>query len=173
MAIGFCLGCCASSACCGGRKACKVICFGPRSCGIKPKVLPRLGYVMIQLIALSIGFLLMHKLRPAYTLEESTDDNRCLNDEAYSTLTGEELESQEIACYRTISILRMTFAMLAFHAIIILLTFLRNDFAAIIHDGAWLFKVMVMAGLYVGSFWLPFSVIKTWFQVSKYASIVY
>jgi hypothetical protein len=119
----------------------------------------------MQLICLSIGFLVMQKLEPAYMMEESTDENRCLNDETYSntTLTFEELESQELACYRTISILRMTFAMLVFHAVIILLTCLRNEFAAAIHDGAWLFKVMVIAGLYVGFFRLPFSVIKTWF----------
>ena len=67
----------------------------------------------------------------------------------------------------------MTLALVTFHALIIILTGLKNEFAAIIHDGGWFFKVMIIAGTYFAYFWLPFSVIKVWASISKYASIVY
>ena len=67
----------------------------------------------------------------------------------------------------------MTLALVTLHALIIILTGLKNEFAAIIHDGGWFFKVMIIAGTYFAYFWLPFSVIKVWASISKYASIVY
>ena len=149
MALGFWLGCCATSTCCSGKKACRCICFGPRSCGVKPRSLSRLAYVFLHLLSLSIAFVLMKTLSPKFLENENSDNDRCLDDEAYEKLSDDEIEAQEVVCYRIMLVHRMTFALFIFHAFIILLTCLRNDFAALIHDGAWVFKLMLISGIFV------------------------
>jgi len=69
--------------------------------------------------------------------------------------------------------LRMTFALVVFHAILLLLIMGRNECASIVHDGGWFFKIIVVAALYIGFFWLPISFIKVWAEISRYVGILF
>ena len=51
---------------------------------------------------------------------------------------------------------------------------MRNDTAAIIHDGWWTLKFFIVAALFVGSFWIPNSpTITGYMEFSRYVSVIY
>jgi hypothetical protein len=90
MVVGFGLGCCATAACCAGKNACKGLCCCFEACGVKPKSMPKLGYVILQLFCVLIAFVMMFTLKP---LAENIDKDLCVGDEDYSLLTDEEIEA--------------------------------------------------------------------------------
>ena len=170
MVVGFGLGCCATAACCAGRTACSGLCCCFTACGVKPKSLPKLGYVMMQLFCVLIAFVMMFTLKP---LADNIDKDLCVGDEDYSKMTDLEIEASESACFGVSAVLRMTFALVIFHALILILILGRNECASIIHDGGWAFKVIIVLALYIGFFWLPLSFIKVWAEVSRYIGIIF
>lgn len=76
MAVGFCIGCCATGVCCAGKNACRGLCWCFTSCGVKPKSLPKLGYVMMQLACVLVAFMMMFTLKP---LADSMDRDLCVD----------------------------------------------------------------------------------------------
>jgi hypothetical protein len=47
----------------------------------------------------------------------------------------------------------------------------RVTCSAMIHDGGWCFKFLIVAGLFVGFFWIPIKVFEIWAVVSRWVSI--
>lgn len=51
---------------------------------------------------------------------------------------------------------------------------MRNDTAAILHDGWWTLKFFIVAALFIGSFWIPNSpTITGYMEFSRYVSVIY
>ena len=81
MVVGFGLGCCATAACCAGKTACKGLCCCFSACGVKPKSLPKVGYVIFQLICVLVAFFMMFTLKP---LADKFDRDLCVGEEDLS-----------------------------------------------------------------------------------------
>lgn len=67
----------------------------------------------------------------------------------------------------------MTFTLLIFHLIILLLILPRNDCAAVIHDGGWTLKYLLVLAVFTGMFWVPMGFFQVWAEISRYASILF
>jgi hypothetical protein len=51
---------------------------------------------------------------------------------------------------------------------------MRNDTAAIIHDGWWTLKFFIVAALFIGSFWIPNApTITGYMEFARYVSVIY
>lgn len=51
----------------------------------------------------------------------------------------------------------MSFILVLFHLMVFLVCLARNEMAAAFHDGCWGFKFLMIAGGYIGSFWIDSS----------------
>ena len=49
---------------------------------------------------------------------------------------------------------RMSFILCCFHMLMFLICLARNDMASALHDGCWAIKCLMVAGGYIGSFWI-------------------
>jgi len=68
----------------------------------------------------------------------------------------------------------MSFILLLFHALIFLITLARNEMAAQVHDGCWGAKALLVAGGYIGSWWIPTSFFDSFYlPAAKYLSAVF
>jgi len=77
------------------------------------------------------------------------------------------------ACFGISAVLRMTFALFCFHALMVLLILPRMTCSALFHDGGWLFKVIVVGIAFVGLFWIPINYFSYWAEASRYASCLF
>ena len=183
MAIGLCLGCCATAACCAGSACCSGLCKCFECCGVRPKSNARLGYVLLQLFWVLLSFSLMYTLKPA---AENIDFVECVRasgqaemsrDAAVESVRTNDREALEAgsgdACFGVSAVLRMTFALFLFHVFILLLISPRGDCAAVIHDGGWALKFILVGGAFTAFFWIPISFFQTWAEISRYASILF
>lgn len=93
----------------------------------------------------------------------SAEWKKCMNPELETFST----------CIGLASVFRMTFALFIFHLITLLLILPRNGCAAVIHDGGWCFKILLVIGMYIGFMWIPTSFFFYWAQISKYISIIF
>jgi len=138
---------------------------------------------MLQLFWVLVAFSLMYTLKPA---AGEIDILECINasgqgqmgvDEAVESASAGDLESLQQgmgdACFGVSAVLRMTFALFLFHALMLLLILPRNDCASVIHDGGWIFKFILVGGLFVAFFWIPISVFQVWAEISRYVSILF
>mmetsp|Transcript_32459 Transcript_32459/g.49665 ORF Transcript_32459/g.49665 Transcript_32459/m.49665 type:complete len:246 (-) Transcript_32459:710-1447(-) len=175
--------CCAGSLCCG---CCSKI-FG--ACGVKPVSMPRVAYVLLQMVAVFISFSMMYTLKPAAEnldfiecIEQSgqsatqatpsnTTTNITLNDTEF-IFTSEE-EAIGTACFGVSAVLRMTFALFAFHAMIFILILPRNGCASVVHDGGWAVKFIAVMALFTGFFWIRITFFEVWAEISRYVSILF
>lgn len=64
-------------------------------------------------------------------------------------------ENAPMACYGTSAFVRLSFALLIFHILMLLVTMVRTETAADIHDGCWCFKIILILGLFLSAFWIP------------------
>lgn len=111
---------------------------------------------------------MMYTMKP---LADEYDMDICVGENG--DLTVEEMDASASACFGISAVLRMTFALVIFHLLMLILIFPRNECASVIHDGGWFFKVIIITALYIGFFWLPMSFLKAWAEISRYVSIIF
>jgi hypothetical protein len=49
----------------------------------------------------------------------------------------------------------------------------RNTCASVIHDGGWALKILLVAALFIGFFFVDVQVFKVWGEISRYISILF
>ena len=78
------------------------------------------------------------------------------------------------ACAGASALVRMSFIMAIFHVLILCITFARNECAAVIHDGYWGFKFLLVLGGFIGSLWIPNDPVMEGYMVfSKWISVIF
>ena len=154
---------CASAACCAGVTACECLCKGFSACGVQKKSMPRLAYVLLQLVCVLTAFIMMFTIKPLA--------------ESWTFLECQEISKQDdesvSACFGTAAVLRMTFALFLFHVIILLSILPRGSCAAMVHDAGWVFKFILIIALFIGCFFLPIGFFLVWAEISRYLSIIF
>ena len=108
---------------------------------------------MLQLICVLISFLLMYTLKP---IDDWADRDIC-ND-----IANEGADVEASACFGVSAVLRMTFALLIFHVLIIFLILPRGECSSVVHDGGWSIKFLIIFSLFIGFFWIPITFFKVW-----------
>merc|ERR1712048_1411026 len=78
------------------------------------------------------------------------------------------------ACAGASAIVRLSLALAVFHLIMFGVTCLRNDGAAMFHDGCWLAKNLIILGLTTAFLWIPNDpVIIGYMKFARWISIVF
>ena len=188
MVLGLCCGVGATACCCAGS------CMGNLCCccagrGIKASSYPRITYVVLQLFFVLLSFVLMFTLKAAVdeigiiSCTESsgmgvnstyTIDGYFYGTSAQKEMTQEEKEeSVSSACLGISAVLRMSFTLFIFHAVIFFAIIPRNDCASILHDGFWCCKFLLVITLFTCFFFLHIDFFDVWMEICRYVSICF
>ena len=159
----MCLATCATAACCcAGSACCSCLCLPAKAIGIASKNYSKIGYVMFQLVWICFAFLVLF----AGTWIVSWGQ--------WVGITCPSQSGSADACFSASGLVRISWALAWFQLLILLITLMRNDTAAILHDGWWTLKFFIVAALFIGSFWIPNSpTITGYMEFSRYVSVIY
>ena len=140
MCFGSCLG---MACCCAGAVCCNMLCWPARALGIASKNFAKIGYVCFQLFWILFTIAMMYLMRHAidYT---SYIDLQCPNESGGGK-----------ACAGASALVRISLSLAVFHLIMFGITCIRNDGAAMFHDGCWMIKILIVLGLTTASLWIP------------------
>ena len=68
----------------------------------------------------------------------------------------------------------MSWSLMWFHIMILIVTLFRNKFAAMIHDGFWTLKALIVLGIFIGSCWIPNDpTMNGYMTFAKWVSVIY
>ena len=141
MCLGFCIG---SALCCAGAACCKCLCLPAKAAGVAAKNYAKIGYVVF-----SVGWLILTIIL-SYIFEWIFDNGGdWFGFECPDNLGGGS------ACAGASALIRTSWSLAIFHIIMLIITSLRNNFAASFHDGCWSAKFLIVAGILVASLWIP------------------
>ena len=153
--------CCAGAAlCCAGQACCSCLCAPCSKIGVHNKSFSKIGYVVFQQFWIVIAIVLLftgqklENVLPEY-LQCTTDSG----DDSY--------------CIGPSVIIRMSFILACFHAIVFLFILARNTTAALFHDGCWGFKILIVLGFFIGSLWIPNTFFSGYMSFTRYVSVLF
>lgn len=118
-----------------GGACCNCLCLPARALGVAQNNQAKLGYVVFQFFWILLSLILVYCT--------SSIDLIC------------EDEDRSVACYGATTFARLSFSLLCFHLLMLLVTMCRNKPAADFHDGCWCFKLLLFSAVFFGSFFIP------------------
>jgi hypothetical protein len=68
---------------------------------------------------------------------------------------------------------RISWSLAWFQLLMFLITLMRNDTAAILHDGWWMLKFLIVAVLFITSMWISNSVMVGYMKFARVFSIFF
>jgi len=78
------------------------------------------------------------------------------------------------ACFNSSAFVRISWSLMWFQFLIFLICLPKNDCAAVIHDGWWTLKFLIVAALFIGSLYIdndPFMI--GYMQFSRVVSVIF
>ena len=152
--------CCVSSGlCCAGEVACSTLCCLCSLCGLTPRNFSKVAYVFLDLAFVGVSIALMFTLQPLF--------------ERYDFLQCNSESGGGDSCLGTAAVLRMSFVLFLFHLTLLVVMLPRCECSAIIHNGCWCAKVLVIIAAYVAVFWIPNSFYWGWAHFARAVSGIY
>jgi len=127
--------------------------------GVPAKNFPRVAYVVFDSILMLVSFILLWTLRPAT--------------ENWEWLSCHEIAGGGSSCFGISAVFRASFTLFIFHSILLIFLCPRAQCSSAIHDGFWLFKIIVVLLLFVGSFWIPHPFFVFWGYVCRIGSVLF
>ena len=139
----FGVGCCVTSAlCCAGAACCKCLCLPAKMAGVAAKNYAKVGYVFFQ-----VGMIVLSVI--AYYLWIWLADSSVADFAGFGCS-----DLNDGACAGASTIIRMSFVLACFHLLMLLVTLPRNKCAAMIHDGFWGLKFLLVLAGFIASMWI-------------------
>ena len=153
--------CCAGSAlCCAGEMCCKCLCLPCSKVGVASKNFAKIGYVAFQFFWMLVSLLLL------YTAKK-------LVDWLPSSLQCPEQAGDGSTCMGPSAMIRMSFVLACFHAVVFLVILARNTSVAIFHDGCWGTKFLLVLAFFIGTMWIPNDFFRGYMDFSRIVSIFF
>mmetsp|Transcript_18059 Transcript_18059/g.13005 ORF Transcript_18059/g.13005 Transcript_18059/m.13005 type:complete len:115 (-) Transcript_18059:855-1199(-) len=110
---------------------------------------------------ISIAIIAMYALKPVFE---------------YSQWVGIECPTESGGssnCFGLSGIVRMCFVLSIFHLLIIICSSCKRGISAVIHDGCWLTKTLIVIGSWIATFWIPNTSLEWYLDSAKWVSMVY
>jgi len=151
-----------STICCAGEAFCSCVCLPFKVIGVLPANFSKLAYVIFQALWIIIAYLVCFAgtwlitwgLSGGFDCPQQSGDGS--------------------ACFSASGLVRMSFSLAIFQLLILLVTLFKNDKAAIIHDGWWTLKFIVVAALFTTSFFIPNAPVIDYYLIgAKFVSVAY
>ena len=126
-----------------GGACCKCLCLPAKALGVAQNNYAKLGYVFFQFFWVLISIIVVY-------CSQSMDG-------FLAKLIGLDCEEEDatMACYGGSTFARLSFSLLCFHLLMLLIIMCRNKAVADFHDGCWCFKLVLFAALFFVSFYIP------------------
>lgn len=102
-----------------------------------------------------------------------SDDSTAASDKKTGNSTETADDPVSSACFGVSAVLRMTFALFLFHLLILLLIIPRGEVSAVIHDGFWCCKFLLMLGTFIAFFFIHIDVFDVWMEICRFVSICF
>jgi len=110
--------------------------------------------LQIVLMALSLGIMASSSALFERKLIKKSFANLLSCPKASSSGIDGPDDADKMACLGASNIIRMSFALFVFHAIMLIMVCSRAKIIAAVHDGFWPIKMAVILVIYVGSMWI-------------------
>ena len=151
--------CCAGNALCwAGQACCSCLCSACSACGIKSKVFSKIGYVVLSIFWTWVGLLMLFVVKDIFN-SWFLDFIHCPeNNKAWFGMSA---------------VFRISFILVLFHLLVFLVCLMRNQFAAVFHDGWWSFKFMIVLVAYIVSFFINNDFFKGYVIFAKVISVFF
>jgi hypothetical protein len=119
------------------------LCLPAKAAGVAAKNFAKIGYVVFSIGWIILIICLMYLFNWIFGWSD-TFGFECPED-----LGGGS------ACAGASALIRVSWALAIFHIIMLIIVSLRTGWAAAFHDGCWGIKFLIVAGIFVGSLWIP------------------
>jgi Serine incorporator (Serinc) len=110
--------------------------------GVAAKNFAKLGYMFFQLFWIIVGITIFFLAR--HLVRILPDWLQCPSESGDGT-----------ACLGPSAIIRMSFVLAGFHLTVFIITLTRGTFAAVFHDGCWMFKFLSVFLAFCGALYIP------------------
>ena len=159
----MCLAACATAACCcAGELCCSAMCMPFKAFGVEAKHFSKIGYVVFQVFWIVAA--LSSMFAGTWLMQWSV----------YIGLECPVESGSGDACFSASGLIRISLVLAIFQLVIFLIVLMRNDAAAVIHDGWWGLKFIVVGCMFAGSMWIPNEpYIVQYMKFSRLVSIVF
>jgi len=147
----------AFSAGCFACQACAQCCGATVGKSFKQQV--RLAYVMFDAIFVGIAILLLYYL------------SKWL--QPFALFISCPAGNEGLSCLGVSAIFRMSFALVALHVFILIFLFMRNGCSRSTNEDIWMFKIMLVVGVFIGSFFISNDFFAKYSVLAMYVSIVF
>lgn len=78
------------------------------------------------------------------------------------------------ACFSASGLVRISLSLAVFQLVIFVIVIMRNDTAAVIHDGWWGLKFILVGFMFAGSMWVPNWPYILWYmRFARIISVIY
>ena len=140
----MCLAACVGSAlCCAGSACCSALCIPAKAAGVAAKNFAKIGYVVFSVCWIILVILMMYLFKWIFGWSD-TFGIGCPDSMGGGT-----------ACAGTSALIRISWALAIFHVGMLALVALRTSWAAVVHDGCWGFKMLIVGGIWFVSLYIP------------------
>ena len=159
------IGCCIGSAiCCAGAMCCKCLCYPAKMAGVAAKNYAKIGYVVFSISWIIFTILFMLFMNWLFDWSDNFGfDCPIVQDGGNNK-----------ACAGSSTLVRTSWSLAIFHIIMLIIVSLRNDFAASFHDGCWGAKALIVAGIMMGSLWIPNDpVMNGYLEFARIVSVIF
>ena len=145
--------------CCAGNCLCHAInnMLGDAK-KINPKLFARIGFIILSAIAVGISLLILFYL--ANILKPFNDWISCPKDNNFD-------------CLGISSVYRMSFTLLVFHTLTLILSFTSNQCAKVFNMDCWSFKILFIIVFYFSMFFVSNGFFSIYAEISRYLSILF
>lgn len=131
---------CRAMLCMTGQACCSCLCLPAKLAGVAAENYSKISYVIIHLTWI-LGILIFSSLLQWSIGAVGAD---CLGD-----------GSGTFSCQGTLAFLRLSFTLLVFHFVMVVILATRSQAAALFDDGCWLVKSLALTAIFVGACYIP------------------
>ena len=152
--------CLAEGLCCAGAACCACLCAPCEKAGVQKKNYSKIGFVVLQLSWVIVAIIMLYTAKALVNILPHF-------------LQCPEESGGGSACMGVSAIIRMSFTLMVFHALVFIVCLARNDMAAIFHDGCWLFKNMMIFCFFIGMLFVRNEFFRGYASFARYVSIIF
>lgn len=154
--------CIGSALCCAGAACCSCLCLPAKAAGVAAKNYAKIGYVVFAVSWLIMTIVMMYVFNWLFGWTDTFG------------FDCPQASGGGQACTGASALIRTSWSLAIFHILMLIIVSLRTDFAAAFHDGCWGTKFLIVAGLLIGSLWIPNDpVINGYLEFARVVSVLF
>lgn len=133
--------------CTVGSACCNCLCWPFKALGATPSNYAKIGYAAFHVLFLLIALIFVIVVDATLIGYRKSS---ALSPKSTDCITN----GTSVDCFGPSTFVRMSFALALFHVLTLMIIAVRTKTVAEYHDGCWCFKMLLVIGAFIGSFWI-------------------